>query len=151
MYDGADSMAMLAGVVRFFYNDIAGIDEPDFYGSRTFVPGYGHIVIKPHVLGDLKHASASIKTVKGIISSSWKKDGNTVTLNVTIPVNSRAGISVPKTGLKAVMIKESDRPIWNNGKFIRGIPGIISGMETKDYVTFETGSGSYRFVLNGQR
>jgi len=150
-YPGVESMTMLAGIVRFFYSDIAGIGEPDFYGARQFVPGYGHIVIKPHVLGDLTHANASIKTVKGIISSSWKKNDNIVTLKVTIPVNSQASISVPKTGLKRVMIKESDRPIWKNGKFLKVISGITSSAETKDYVTFETGSGSYKFVLNGQK
>ncbi|HUT95027.1 MAG TPA: alpha-L-rhamnosidase C-terminal domain-containing protein [Thermoguttaceae bacterium] len=76
---------MLTGVCRFFYDAIAGIQEPNFYGTREFEPGYGVIRIKPHVLGDLTHASASIKTIRGIVSSDWKKAGNSLVLNVTIP------------------------------------------------------------------
>ncbi len=125
-YGGEDSMTMLAGIGRFFYNDIAGIGEPDFYGSRRFVPGYGHIVIKPHVLGDLKYASASIKTVRGIVSSSWKRTEDSLTLEVAIPVNSTAKVNVPKIGLQNVTVTESGRIVYKAGRFIKGVAGIIT-------------------------
>jgi alpha-L-rhamnosidase len=116
-HDGAEaeSMTMLSGICRFFYNDIAGIGEPDFYGPRRFVPGYGHIVIKPHVLGDLTHASASIRTVRGKISSSWKKNGDALTLEATLPVNSRTEVSVPTMELGNVAITESGKVVWKDG------------------------------------
>ena len=41
-------------------------------------PGYGVIRIKSHVLGDLTHASASIKTIRGIVSSEWKKTADSL-------------------------------------------------------------------------
>jgi len=149
-YNGADSMTMLAGISRFFYNDIAGIGEPDFYGPRRFVPGYGHIAIKPHVLGDLKHASASIKTVRGIVSTSWKRTDNSLTLEVAIPVNSRAKVSVPKIGLQNVTVTESDKPVWKNNRYSAGVVGITAGTEMDDYVIFDVGSGSYSFRLTGR-
>ncbi|MCX6873211.1 MAG: family 78 glycoside hydrolase catalytic domain [Verrucomicrobia bacterium] len=46
-YSRAESMTMLAGVCRFFYDSIAGIQEPNFYGTREFEPGYGVIRINP--------------------------------------------------------------------------------------------------------
>ena len=86
-----------------------------------------------------------------MVSSAWRKTADSFTLKVTIPVNSEAKISVPKIGLKGIIITESGKPIYKNGKFLKGIPGITTAVETKDYVTFETGSGSYKFVLNGQK
>ena len=150
-YNGADNMTHLGGIGRFFYNDIAGIQEPDFYGPRWFVPGYGHIAIKPHILGDLIHASASIKTVRGIISSSWERTSDSLTLEVTIPVNSQAKVSVPKMGLENIVIAESGNPIWKDGSYIGSAAGIADGSESDDYVTFDVGSGSYVFQLTGQQ
>jgi len=150
-YAGEDSMTMLAGISRFFYNDIAGIGEPDYYGPQPVAPGYGHIAIKPHVLGDLKHASASIKTVRGIVSTSWKRTDNSLTLEVAIPVNSTAKVSVPKIGLKNVSVSEGNQTVWKHGKFLPEISGITQGNETDEFVTFENGSGSYTFVLKGQK
>jgi alpha-L-rhamnosidase len=146
-----DSMTMLAGVNGFFYRHLAGIEGPDFYGPGFMEPGYRKIHVTPYVLGDLKYARASIKTVRGMVSSCWEKSGNSLTLEVTIPVNSVAKVSVPKLGLQDVAVTESGKTVWKNGKFIKGVSGIIAGSETDDYVTFDIGSGSYTFRLWGQR
>jgi len=37
-------------------------------------PGFERIIIKPYVVGDLNYLSASIKTIRGMIFSSWKKN-----------------------------------------------------------------------------
>ncbi len=132
-----------------FYSSIAGIQEPNFYGSRRFEPGYSRIGIKPHVLGDLTHASASIRTVRGIISSSWRKNGNSLTLEVALPAGSRAKVSVPKIGLKNVTVTENGKSVYRAGRFVKGVAGISSAEESEDYVTFDVGSGSYMFKLVG--
>lgn len=150
-YNGADNMIHLGGVCRFFYNSIAGIQEPDFYGPRQFVPGYGHIAIKPHVLGDLTHASASIRTVRGIVSSSWERTSDSLTLKVIIPVNSQAKVSVPKMGLGNIVVGESGKHIWKDGSYVDGVAEIVDGNESDDYVKFDVGSGSYVFQLTGQQ
>ncbi len=148
-YKAEESMTMLAGVSRFCYESIAGIQEPQFYGPREFKPGYGNIHIKPHVLGDLKHAEASVKTVRGIISSSWRKNGNSLALEVTLPVGSRARVSVPKIGLSNVTVTENGKSVYRAGRFVKGVAGISSAEESEDYVTFDVGSGSYTFKLVG--
>jgi len=146
-YHAEESMTMLAGVGRLFYESIAGIQEPSYYGTREFGPGYGRFSIKPHILGDLKHAEASIKTVRGIISSRWKKTDASLALEVTIPANATAQVSVPTLGLKEPAITEGGKPVWKGGAFIKGVPGIIAGNRSGDWVTFDVGSGSYRFEL----
>jgi len=150
IYHAEESMIFLTGVSRFFYDSIAGIQEPAFYGTREFEPGYGLIRIKPHVLGDLTHASASIKTVRGIISSSWKKTDASLTLEVTIPANATAQVSVPTLGLNKFAITEGGKAIWKDGVYIDGVAGIAAARQDADWVTFDVGSGSYRFELTGK-
>jgi alpha-L-rhamnosidase len=150
IYHAEESMIFLAGVSRFFYDSIAGIQEPSFYGTREFKPGYGHIRIKPHALGDLTHASASIKTVRGIISSNWKKTDASLALEVTIPANATAQVSVPTLGLKKFAITEGGKAIWQNDSYVDGVAGIADARRDADWVTFDVGSGSYRFELKGE-
>jgi len=146
---GQESMIMWATIDEFFYNDIAGINGPEYYGPQDVKPGFEEIRIKPHVLGDLTYAKASIRTVRGWVRSAWLKKDKSITLKATIPVNSDAEVSVPKIGLKNVTVTESGKTIYKNGRFIRGVSGITAAAETDDYVTFETGSGSYSFNLQG--
>jgi alpha-L-rhamnosidase len=143
-YQAEESMTMLTGVGRFFYESIAGIQEPNFYGIKAFGPGYGFFSIKPNVLGDLTYASASIKTVRGIISSGWKKTDKAFALDVIIPVNTRARVSIP-VGSKNSTITESGKVVWKNGAYVRGVEGISGGKQEAGYVTFDTGSGEYNF------
>jgi len=150
VYHAEESMIFLAGVSRFFYDSIAGIQEPGFYGTREFKPGYGHIRIKPHVLGDLTCASASIKTVRGVISSSWKRTEDSFVLKIEIPVNSTAKVSLPALGLKEIAIIEGRKVVWKGGSYVKGTKGITAARRDGDGVTFDVGSGSYRFELTGK-
>jgi len=147
--NGQESMIMWATIDEFFYNDLAGINGPEYYGPQDAKPGFEEIRIKPHVLGDLTYAKASIKTVRGWVRSAWSKKDNSITLKVTIPVNSNAEVSIPKIGLKNIAVTEGGKTIYKNGIFIKGVSGITAAAETDDYVTFDIGSGSYSFTLQG--
>ena len=132
---------MFGCVDEFFYGDIAGI--------RPAGPGYQRVAIKPQVVGDLTNAGASVETVRGLVSSSWEKEGNTLTLEVTIPVNSRGKVSVSKLGLERVVVKEGGKVVWEEGLYQGGVAGISGAEESEDYITFEAGSGEYSFKLEG--
>ncbi len=149
-YPGAESMIMWATIDEFFYNDLAGIRGPEYYGPGQMAPGFRRIEIRPYVVGDLTHARASVRTVQGVIASGWKKDGNALTLNVTIPTGARAKVSVPSMGLKNVSIAEGGKTVWKNGAYVAGVVGIYSASQSADCVAFDTGSGSYSFRLTGQ-
>ena len=146
--NAADSMIMWATIDEFFYNDLAGIKGPDYHGPGYMTPGFREIEIKPHVLGDLTFASASIRTMRGMVSSSWKNMDNSLTLEVSIPVNSQAKVSVPKTGLENIIVEEGGKTIWKDCAYVGGVVGITDGSESADYVTFDVGSGSYAFKLS---
>jgi alpha-L-rhamnosidase len=133
---------MFGNVDEFFYKYLAGIQSAN--------PGYKRISIKPHVLDDLESANASVETVRGLVSSKWVKDGNSLTLEVTIPANTQGEVNVPKIGLEYVKVKEGDNTIWQAGLFSGGVAGIINAAESEEYMTFEVGSGFYRFELTGK-
>ena len=161
----AESMIMWASIDEFFYNDLAGIIGPDYHGPETITPGFREVRIEPHLLGDLENAGATIKTVRGEISSHWrifgrrqsptdgvggKQSERSISLEVTIPVNCGACVSVPTLGLKDVAVSESGNAVWQDDAYLAGGDGIMSASARADYVDVEVGSGSYKFVLTGQ-
>ena len=142
---------MFGAVGAWYYKVLAGVNVDP--GG----PGYRRVIIKPHVVGDLTHASAMVRTVRGVVSSSWtkkvekkekeEKEEESLLLNVTIPVNSEAEVYVPKAGLKARTVTESGTVVWKKLQSVVGADGITCVRNEKDYVVFTVGSGSYAFEL----
>lgn len=64
-------------------------------GIKLSKPGYNEIVIKPYITDKLTWAKTSYDCIHGKIAVAWLRDGEKVTLNVTIPVNTKATIYVP--------------------------------------------------------
>ena len=75
-----ESMIIFCSIEKFFYEDLAGIRGPAFFATRYTSPGYRQISIRPRPVGDLQSASASIKTVRGMVSSTWNRTGNSISL-----------------------------------------------------------------------
>ncbi|HOZ48047.1 MAG TPA: family 78 glycoside hydrolase catalytic domain [Candidatus Hydrogenedentes bacterium] len=144
-----DSMPMFVSMEEFFYGALAGIEGPAYHGPRAVAPGFREIRIRPCVPGDLTSVTAHIRTVRGIVGVDWKRAGDGLSLNATIPANARARISIPTIGLRQVRIEESGRPLWEEGTYHAGVPGISAASEDSEYVTFDTGSGTYALILRG--
>lgn len=86
----SESLLILAGNLdAWFYQTLAGIN----YDRQQ--PGFKKIIIKPSVLGDLTWVNALHDCPYGRIISNWKRDGNELTMDVTIPVNTTATVYVP--------------------------------------------------------
>jgi len=126
-------------VDKFFYKDLAGI--------RMMEPGFKTIAIRPQIVGDLKHASASIDTISGKVRSSWQRSPDLLNLDVSIPANCRAAVSVPTLGGTNPHIKESGTTVWRAAAHLPGTPGIHEARRDSDYVTFDVGSGDYSFQM----
>jgi len=132
---------MLGSIDAWFYKVLAGINiDPS-------APGFERIIIKPHVVGDLKYVSASVNTIRGTVSSIWRREGNSLVLEVSLPVNSKGKVYVPDLGLKNPVVREGDKIVWKDGAYIQGVPGITSGKREAGYIVFEVGSGTYLFRL----
>jgi hypothetical protein len=128
--DSSQNHFMLGQINEWFYHDLAGI-QPDPAG-----PGFKRIVIKPAIVGDLAWVKASYASPHGRIASAWRREGDRVTLEVTIPANATATVHVPASDPAAVTEGDESAERTRGVRSLPSIPG---------YAVFEVGSGSYRF------
>jgi alpha-L-rhamnosidase len=133
-WDGYDSrnhtpFCLISG---YFYKYLAGI-QPDVRN-----PGFKHIIINPSIINDLTYVDAYHDCIYGRIKSSWKRDKNQLTMEITIPANTTATLHIPATSVKS--ITESGLPVdkAQGLKLIR--------MENGKAI-LNVGSGNYRFEI----
>ncbi len=132
---------MFGSVDTWFYRVLAGINLD---ASES---GFRKVIIKPYIPADLDYVSASVNTVRGLVSSSWRKEANALVLDVTLPVNSEGKINFPLSGLTNPVVKENGRIIYQDDSSIPGVSGITAGKRQDGYLTFEVGSGDYSFWI----
>lgn len=133
---------MFGSVGQWFYNALAGIQGG---------PGFEQIRIEPQVVRDLRWASGSVETVRGLVSSSWRRTEDGLRLEVTIPVGSQAEVHLPKLGLEAVEVFESGQLIWDGQARLGTAPGVTGVRQTERAVICATGSGRFIFELKGRQ
>lgn len=89
---GMNSEALLiqaGNADAWFYQTLGGID----YDPQR--PGFAHILIQPHMLGDLKWVKCRFDSPHGTIVSDWVRDGANATMQITIPANTTATVTTP--------------------------------------------------------
>lgn len=57
---------------------------------------FRYVIICPHYPDGLDWVEASFRSVRGVIRSSWKREGGKILLNVTIPINTKATVYADK-------------------------------------------------------
>ena len=85
---GQVQMPSLGGPIGAYMYQVLG-------GIRPGTPGFKKIIIKPAIVGDLAWVKCSHESPYGRIVSNWKRAGNKLTLDVTIPANTIATVHVP--------------------------------------------------------
>jgi alpha-L-rhamnosidase len=108
-------------------------------GPNPNQPGFKHIIMRPHPVGDLRSAAATYRAAYGRIVSAWKRDGARFTWNVEIPPNTTATLHVPAKKMEDVT--ESGKPAAKRAglKYL----GLSDGR-----AIFQLESGKYTFVSN---
>jgi len=132
---------MHAHVGSWFYKILAGINlAEDARGADRFV-------IKPYPVQTLPYAEAALKTVKGELAVKWTQTAGRFALEVDVPANSRALISLPVAGSSVeVQLTESGAAIWAQGRFVEGAAHGVTGCAFRDgRLEVEIGSGRYAF------
>jgi alpha-L-rhamnosidase len=105
-------------------------------GIRSGSPGYKTILIDPVIGPGLNWARTSYDSIHGKIATDWKMAGNRLSLDVTIPANTRATVCIPAKDRASV--RESKAPLdkAHGVKFLR---------QENNKVMVEIGSGTYHF------
>jgi hypothetical protein len=122
---------MLGHAEEWFYRGLGGI-RPD-----PNAPGFKRFIVAPQVVGDLTAAEADYHTLYGKIASRWTRQGETLTLCLTVPANSSATVVLPTKN--AAAIREGNQPAAEASgvKFLR----IESAA-----ALYEVSSGTYQFT-----
>jgi alpha-L-rhamnosidase len=117
---GTNNHIMFGSVSTWFYRALAGIRPVE---GR---PGYEAVRIEPYIPEDLAWASGAIETVRGRIASAWRKQGGTLELSVTIPVNTLAEVVFPAAQVQGA-VTEGRKAIATRKEHGRLIVKIGSG------------------------
>ena len=116
---------------EWFYQNLAGIQNPQ--------NGYATVTIRPEIYEELGYVNASVDTVRGTLSSSWKveSDGR-VTISITVPVGTTADILLPVAEIDGVQL---------NGAPLTLQTGVLEIGQQDGCVVVKVISGTYKFDL----
>ena len=151
----------------FYYEHVAGIRQAP--GTR----GWRRIVLDPSVLrprrpialatdspitpvcaltGDAKLTSAAARTATplGFAAIGWfclnGSGGDGLLLNATVPVGATAQLFLPSSFGSTVT--EAGATIFDAGKFVPGVLGVLAGAVREGAYVIELLSGSYNFSVS---
>ena len=117
---------MYASISAYFYKYLAGI-------AAAPASGFDSLTICPCMPAGLEWVSAELDTVRGRVSSAWKREEDAVVFDIEIPVGAKAELLLPN-GL-----------ITEGGEALTDREGI-SPLGIKDgKAAFMLGSGKYSF------
>ena len=130
---------MFGSIGAWLFSALAGIN-PD-----PVKPGFEKIRIEPEVVRDLSWSSASLESIRGLVSSSWTREGDRFRLEVVVPPGSEAEIYIPKLRRQQLTVRESGKVVWANDAYQAGVAGITGARQTDRAVIISTGAGRYVF------
>jgi alpha-L-rhamnosidase len=110
---------------EWLYRVVAGIDAGD--------AGYRHVLVRPQPGGTLTHASAQIDTHRGRIETSWRLEGDDLTLRLVLPPNTHATVVLPAYG------------VTEDGVPLADVPGVDDVELRHGSVEFTARAGTYAF------
>jgi alpha-L-rhamnosidase len=138
---GQALMPSLGGnIAAWNMESLAGI-RPD-----PNAPGFKNAIIKPAVVGDLQWVTAHHDSPYGRIVSNWKKDGDKLTMEVTIPPNTIATVYVPVSAKPSEDGPAKDAAgVTESGKPVAKAEGVKFLRMENGAAVYEVGSGTYQF------
>ena len=122
---------MLGQIMEWFYAGLAGI-APD-----PAAPGFKKILLRPQPVGDVTWVKCAYDSVRGSISSDWKREGVAFQWTVTIPASTTATVFVPASRPESVTESGLEAAKSPHVRFIRREDGRA---------VYEIDSGTYQFA-----
>jgi alpha-L-rhamnosidase len=104
--------------------------------------GFPKLTIAPRIDPNLTWARTSYRSPFGTIATSWKREGDRLDLEVTIPANTMASVWLPANSSD---ITESGRPVAES-EGVSG-PGPAPAGHPSAGVWFDVKSGTYHFAM----
>lgn len=86
--DASLNHAFLGDISAWMMNSLAGINP------NPKKPGFAGIIIRPQFIKGISWAKGEYRSVRGLIRSEWKREGNQIELNIIIPANTEAELQL---------------------------------------------------------
>ena len=86
--DASLNHAFLGDISAWMMNSLAGINP------HPKKPGFAGIIIRPQFINGISWAKGEYRSVRGLIRSEWKREGNQIELNIIIPANTEAELQL---------------------------------------------------------
>ena len=119
---------LIGGLASWLYRGLGGI--------TPLKAGYEKIAIHPFFAPGVEFISTTIDCPKGLVVSEWKRDGDHITLKVSIPVDSVAEITIPSSSPSEITAGDS---------CILSTEGVSLIKQTSETSVFSVESGKYCF------
>ncbi|HEU4903648.1 MAG TPA: family 78 glycoside hydrolase catalytic domain, partial [Flavisolibacter sp.] len=124
---------LLGDLLIWFYENLGGIQS-----DKNDV-GFKRIIMKPSFVAALNFVNASYQSPYGTIRSNWKRDGERLSWQITIPGNTAATVYVPANAVDDV--KESGQPVSK-------AEGLVFLRMENGCAVLQVGSGQYSFTTD---
>lgn len=128
---GTHNHIMFGDISAWFYSTLGGINP-----RSEMADGFKHIDINPQFLGDLTWVKSSYETIRGSVVSNWKRNGNKIRMEITVPPNSEARVFIPTRNVDG---------ITESGKTIKDAGLEVLSAVSQGRVCVRVTSGSYVF------
>jgi alpha-L-rhamnosidase len=129
--EGSHNHPMFGGGLVWLYRNLAGMQaDPE-------QPGYRHIIFKPQVVDALDFVTYTNNTSYGEAGITWKLENGQLSIDILVPVGSKATVYVPAA--KDAKVTESGSEQAAGVSYLRAEDG---------YKVYKVESGSYRFKVN---
>jgi alpha-L-rhamnosidase len=113
---------------QWLYQDVAGI--------RPAEPGYRRIAIAPQIGPGLDWAGATLLSPHGTVSCRWLQRDDRLLIDITVPPNTQADVTLPADDLEAIS---------ESGSSLEQAKGISNAMIDQGRACFVAAAGQYRF------
>lgn len=120
----------LVSIGAWFIQGLGGIQ----YDEQA--PGFKHFAIRPGLVGDLTYVRSRYRSMYGPIESNWERRGDKLMLQVSVPANTTATVSIPARQLADVT---------EQGTPLAQVEGVTEAREQQGQVSFLLGAGRFVF------
>ncbi len=122
---------MMDHIEEWFFGEMAGIRDAGY--------GFDRISIKPWIPADIKHLTVNTLTNYGEIKLAYAQNDATHRYDIDVPANTTATITLP--------LSKKQRIIESGQKVKKGKRGVHTITKSDSTITFEVGSGQYKFEV----
>ena len=119
---------MFGSVSEWFFRSLIGINP----GKDAI--GFDKVEIKPFIVGDLEFVKGDYQSIRGPITSSWRRSDSKVELQFSVPPNIETKIHIPAKDPEVIVV---------NGMPALSNPEIEFLEFDRSYAVFKAGNGKF--------